>query len=67
MFDCLEGRQFAGQTLKRPRRNSGHWALPSSKGEYFKGALLAPKYPPKGSQAVGLIWMTDEFRSGTSR
>jgi hypothetical protein len=25
--------------------------------------VLAPKkYPPKGSQSVGLIWMTDEFK-----
>lgn len=64
MFDCLEGRQFAGQTLKEATAELRPLGTSVIKGQaYFKGALLAPKkYPPKGSQAVGLIWMTDEFK-----
>lgn len=64
MLDCLEGRQFADQTLKEATAEIRPLGTSVIMGQaYFKGALLAPrKYPPKGSEAVGLIWMTDEFK-----
>ena len=64
MLGCLEGRQFAGQSLKEATAEIRPLGTSVIKGQaYFKGALLAPKkYPPKGSEAIGLIWMTDEFK-----
>jgi hypothetical protein len=64
MLGCVEGRQFAGQTLKQATAELRPLGTSVIKGQaYFKGALLASrKYPPNGSQAVGLIWMTDEFK-----
>jgi hypothetical protein len=64
MLDCLEGRQFAGQTLKAATAELRPLGTSVIKGQaYFKGALLAAKkYPPKGSETVGLIWITDEFK-----
>lgn len=65
MLDCLAGKQFAGRTLKEATAELRPLGNSVIKGQaFFKGALLAPKkYPPKGSQAVGLIWMTDEFKA----
>lgn len=65
MLDCMEGRTFAGQSLKEATAEIRPLGTSVIKGQaYFKGALLAAKkYPPKGSQAVGLIWMTDEFKA----
>jgi hypothetical protein len=64
LFNCLEGRQFAGQTLKEATADIRPLGTSVIKGQaFFKGGLLAArKYPPKGSEAVGLIWMTDEFK-----
>ncbi|MFN4361098.1 MAG: hypothetical protein ACK4F4_10300 [Hylemonella sp.] len=64
MLGCVEGRQFAGQTLKAATAELRPLGTSVIKGQaYFKGALLAAKkYPPKGSETVGLIWMTDEFK-----
>jgi hypothetical protein len=64
MLDCLDGKQFAGKTLKEATADIRPLGTSVIKGQaYFKGAVLAPKkYPPKGSQSVGLIWMTDEFK-----
>lgn len=65
MLGCLEGKQFAGQTLKEATAEIRPLGTSVIKGQaYFKGAILARKnYPPKGSQSVGLVWMTDEFKT----
>ena len=65
MLDCVEGRRFAGQNLKEATAELRPLGTSVIKGQaYFKGALLAArKFPPKGSEAVGLIWMTDEFKA----
>nr|WP_298127535.1 carboxypeptidase-like regulatory domain-containing protein [uncultured Pseudoxanthomonas sp.] len=65
MLDCLAGKPFTGgKSLAEATAEIRPVGTSTITGTaYFKGALLAKKqYPPKGSQAVGLIWMTDEFK-----
>lgn len=65
MLACLDGKRFAGKTLKEATAELRPLGNSVIKGQaYFKPALLASKkYPPKGSRAVGLIWMTPEFKA----
>ena len=65
LLDCVDGKTFVGQTLAEATAEIRPLGTSVIKGQaYYKGALLAPKkYPPKGSQTVGLIWMTDEFKA----
>lgn len=65
MLGCLDGRRFAGKTLRDATAEIRPLGRSSIVGNaFFKGAVLAKKqYPPKGSQAVGLIWMTPEFKA----
>ncbi|WP_334179778.1 carboxypeptidase-like regulatory domain-containing protein [Pseudoxanthomonas sp.] len=65
MLDCLAGKRFTGgKSLAEATaeiRPVGNSTIAGS--AFFKPAALAKKlYPPKGSQAVGLIWMSDEFK-----
>lgn len=65
MLGCLEGKQFDGKTLAEATAEIRPLGKSTIKGQvFYKGALLARKqYPKQGSQAVGLIWMTDEFKT----
>jgi hypothetical protein len=65
MLDCLAGRRFTGgKSLAEATseiRLVGNGSIAGN--AFFKGAALAKKqYPPKGSQRVGLIHMSDEFK-----
>lgn len=64
MLDCLDGRRYAGKTVREATAEIRPLGTSTITGNaYYKGAALAKKqYPPKGSQAVGLIWMTPEFK-----
>lgn len=64
MLDCVAGRAFAGKTLDQALAEIRPLGRSTITGNvFYKGAALARKqYPPKGSQAVGLIWMTDDFK-----
>jgi hypothetical protein len=65
MLDCLAGKRFTGgKSLAEATAEIRPMGTSTITGTaFFKGAVLAKKqYPPKGSQAVGLIWMTDEFK-----
>lgn len=65
LLDCVDGKRFAGQSLRdataeiRPLGD----AVIQGQAWYKPAALASKRYPPKGSQAVGLIWMTDEFKA----
>ncbi|MFW1951627.1 hypothetical protein [Acinetobacter beijerinckii] len=65
MQDCLSGKVVKIKSLKQATaeiRPVGHSTITGQ--AFYKGAVLAKKqYPPKDSQAVGLIWMTDEFKT----
>ncbi|WP_196778909.1 carboxypeptidase-like regulatory domain-containing protein [Lysobacter silvisoli] len=65
MSACLDGKRYAGKTVREATAEIRPLGASTIAGSaYYKGALLAKKqYPPKGSQAVGLIWMTDEFKA----
>lgn len=65
MLTCLEGRRFAGKSLKEATAEIRPLGTSTIAGNaFYKAAILARKQdPPKGSQAVGLIWMTDEFKA----
>lgn len=65
MLDCVAGKSFAGRTLKEATAELRPVGTSTIKGQAFvKLAVLARKqYPPKGSPAIGLIWMTDEFKA----
>lgn len=65
MLGCLDGKQFAGKTLAEATAEIRPLGKSTINGQvFYKGALLARKqYPKQGSQAVGLIWMTDEFKA----
>jgi hypothetical protein len=65
MLDCIEGRRFAGRTLKEGTAELRPVGASTIKGQAFvkQGLLARKQYPPKGSPAVGLIWMTDEFKA----
>ncbi|MEJ2788297.1 MULTISPECIES: carboxypeptidase-like regulatory domain-containing protein [unclassified Pseudoxanthomonas] len=65
MLDCLAGKPYTGgKSLVEATaeiRLVGTGAIAGT--AFYKGALLAKKqYPPKGSQRVGLIHMSDEFK-----
>ena len=65
MLDCLAGRRFTGgKSLAEATSEIRLMGTSSIAGTaFFKGAVLAKKqYPPKGSQRVGLIHMSDEFK-----
>lgn len=64
MLDCVAGRRFAGKSLDEGLAEIRPLGTSTITGQaFYKGAVLASKqYPPKGSKAVGLIWMTDEFK-----
>ncbi len=64
MLDCTAGRHFVGKSLDEGLAEIRPLGKSSISGQvFYKGALLASKqYPPKGSKAVSLIWMTDEFK-----
>ncbi len=65
MLDCLAGKRFTGgKSLAEATSEIRLMGTGSIAGNaFFKGALLAKKqYPPKGSQRVGLIHMSDEFK-----
>lgn len=65
LLGCLDGQRFAGKTVREATAEIRPLGNSSIAGTaFYKGALLAKKqYPPKGSRAVGLIWMTDEFKA----
>ena len=65
LLNCLEGRRFSGATLREATADIRPLGTSVIKGQaFFKSAVLAPKkYPPKGTEAIGLIWMTDEFKA----
>lgn len=65
MLDCVAGRKIGGQTMDAALAEIRPVGKSSISGRaYFKGGLLASKqYPPKGSTAVSLIWLTDEFNT----
>ena len=70
MRDCLAGKPFTGgKSLAEATaevRPVGNSTITGT--AFFKNAVLAKKrYPPKGSQAVGLIWMSDEFKQWFER
>lgn len=64
LLACLDGKRFVGKSLREATAELRPLGASTIRGQtFFKGALLAKKkYPPKGSRAVGLIWMTDEFK-----
>ncbi len=64
MLDCVAGRRYAGKALDTALAEIRPLGKSTITGRaFYKGAILASKqYPPKGSKAVGLIWMTDEFK-----
>jgi hypothetical protein len=65
MLDCLAGRPFTGgKTLAEATGEIRLMGSGSIAGTaFFKGAVLGKKhYPPKGSQRVGLIHMSAEFK-----
>nr|WP_298118572.1 carboxypeptidase-like regulatory domain-containing protein [uncultured Pseudomonas sp.] len=65
MLNCIAGREISGLTLDEALaevRPLGNSTIAGS--AFYKGGLLAQKqYPPKGSSAVSLIWMNDEFKA----
>lgn len=65
MQDCLAGKTVKIKPLKQATAEIRPVGNSTITGQaFYKGAVLAKKqYPPKGSQAVGLIWMTDEFKA----
>ena len=65
MLDCVAGRKIGGQTMDAALAEIRPVGKSSISGRaYFKGGLLASKqYPPKGSTAVSLIWLSDEFNA----
>ncbi|ENW21627.1 hypothetical protein [Acinetobacter haemolyticus] len=65
MLDCIAGKTVKTKTLKQATAEIRPLGNSTITGQaFYKGAILAKKqYPPKGSQAVGLIWMTDEFKA----
>jgi hypothetical protein len=65
MLDCVAGKRYAGRTLDEGMAELRPVGKSTLKGQaFYKGALFARKeYPPKGSAAVGLVWMTDEFKA----
>lgn len=65
MLDCIAGRPIKGQSMDAALAEIRPLGKSTISGRaYFKGALFAAKqYPPKGSGAVGLIWMSDEFKA----
>lgn len=65
MLDCIAGRKAGGQSMDSALAELRPLGKSTITGRaYYKGALLAAKqYPPKGSGAVGLIWMSDEFKT----
>lgn len=65
MLDCIAGRPINGQSMDAALAEIRPLGKSTISGRaYFKGALLAAKqYPPKGSGAVGLIWMSEEFKT----
>lgn len=65
MLDCLAGRRFTGgKGLAEATSDIRLMGTSSIAGTaFFKAAVLARKqYPPKGSQRVGLIHMSEEFK-----
>ncbi len=65
MLDCLAGRRFTGgKSLAEATAEIRLVGSSTITGTaFYKGAVLAKKqYPPKGSQTVGLIYMSDEFK-----
>jgi len=65
MLDCLAGKRFTGgKALAEATAEIRLMGTGSITGNaFYKGAALAKKqYPPKGSQRVGLIHMSDEFK-----
>ena len=65
MLDCLAGKRFTGgKSLAEATSEIRLMGTGSIAGSaFYKGAVLAKKqYPPKGSQRVGLIHMSDEFK-----
>ncbi len=62
--DCLAGRRHAGKSLDEGLAELRPVGTSTITGNvFYKAALLARKqFPPKGSRAVSLIWMTDEFK-----
>lgn len=65
MLDCLAGKRFTGgKSLAEATaeiRLVGTGAIAGT--AFYKGAVLARnQYPPKGSQRVGLIHMSDAFK-----
>lgn len=69
MLGCLDGKRLAGTTVREATAQIRPLGRSTIVGNaYFKAAVLAKKqYPPKGSPAVGLIWMTDEFKAWHER
>ncbi|MDR7015688.1 hypothetical protein [Acinetobacter sp. 3657] len=65
MQDCLAGKAVKTKSLKQATAEIRPLGNSTITGQaFYKGAILAKKqYPPKDSQAVGLIWMTDEFKA----
>ena len=65
MQDCLSGKAVKIKSLKQATAEIRPVGNSTITGQaFYKGAILAKKqYPPKGTQAVGLIWMTDEFKA----
>lgn len=65
MQDCLAGKAVKIKSLKQATAEIRPVGNSTITGQaFYKGAILAKKqYPPKGTQAVGLIWMTDEFKA----
>jgi hypothetical protein len=65
MLNCIAGREVSGSTLDEALaevRPLGNSTITGS--AFYKGGLLAKKqYPPKGSSAVSLIWMNDDFKA----
>jgi hypothetical protein len=65
MLDCLAGRTaVVGKSLDKALAEIRPVGNSTIRGQvFYKGAVLASKqYPRKGSQAVSLVWLTDEVK-----
>lgn len=65
MLDCIAGRKPGGQDMDSALAEIRPLGKSTIRGSaYYKGGFLASKqYPPKGSEAVALIWMSKEFKA----
>ena len=65
MLDCIAGRKPGGQDMDTALAEIRPLGKSTIRGSaYYKGGFLASKqYPPKGSEAVALIWVSKEFKT----